>query len=80
MHKGQLALDVGTVRRLVHEQFPQWRALLFHRVSAAGTMNAIFRLGEDLAARFPLHPQEERRVRASPRAEAAAMREFADVS
>ncbi len=80
MHKDQLALDVGTVRRLVDEQFPRWRALPIRRVPAAGTVNAIFRLGEDLAARFPLRPQQERRVRDQLRAEAAAMAEFADVS
>ena len=80
MHKDQLAVEVDTVRRLVDGQFPQWRALPVHRVSTAGTVNAIFRLGEDLAARFPLRPQEERRVRDWLRAEAAAMREFAAVS
>jgi aminoglycoside phosphotransferase (APT) family kinase protein len=80
MHKDQLALDVGTVRRLVDEQFPQWRALPIRQVSTAGTVNAIFRLGEDLAARFPLRRQEERRVRDWLRAEAAAMQEFADLS
>ena len=80
MHKDQLAVEVDTVRRLVDGQFPQWRALPVRRVPAAGTVNAIFRLGEDLAARFPLRPQEERRVRDWLRAEAAAMREFAEVS
>jgi len=80
MHEDQLALDVGTVRRLVDEQFPRWRALPIHRVLTSGTVNAIFRLGDDLTARFPLRPQEERQVRDWLRAEAAAMREFADVS
>jgi aminoglycoside phosphotransferase (APT) family kinase protein len=50
------------------------------QVPAAGTVNAIFRLGEDLAARFPLRPQPERRARDWLRAEAAAMRGFAEVS
>ncbi len=80
MHKDQLAVDVGTVRRLVDEQFPQWRALRLNRVVTAGTVNAIFRIGEDLAARFPLRPQAERHVRDWLRSEAAAMREFAEVS
>jgi aminoglycoside phosphotransferase (APT) family kinase protein len=80
MHKDQLAVEIGTVRRLVDEQFPRWRPLPVHRVQAAGTVSAIFRLGEDLAARFPLRPQQERRVRAWLRAEAAAMAEFAEVS
>jgi len=80
MHSDQLTVDVGTVRRLVDKQFPRWRALPIRRVRAAGTVNAIFRLGEDLAARFPLRPQEEHRVRHWLQAEAAAMQEFADVS
>jgi aminoglycoside phosphotransferase (APT) family kinase protein len=80
MHEDQLAVDVGTVRRLVGEQFPQWRALPVHRILTAGTVNAIFRIGEDLAARFPLRSQEERHVREWLEAEAAAMREFAEVS
>ena len=80
MHEDQLALDVGTVRRLVDEQFPRWRAQPIHRVLTSGTVNAIFRLGDDLTARFPLRPQEERQVRDWLRAEAAAMREFAEVS
>src|SRR5215475_11994989 len=80
MHEGQLALDEGIVRRLVDEQFPQWRALRIRQVSGAGTVNAIFRLGKDLAARFPLRYREELRMRDLLRAEAAAMQEFADVS
>lgn len=79
MHADQLAVAVKTVRGLVDEQFPQWRALPIRVVSAAGTVNAIFRLGEDLAARFPLRSQQQRRARESLAAEASAMAEFAEV-
>jgi aminoglycoside phosphotransferase (APT) family kinase protein len=80
MHQDQLEIGVGAVRRLVDEQFPRWRALPIRAVSTAGTVNAIFRLGEDLAIRFPLRRREERQVRAWLRAEAVAMQEFAEVS
>jgi aminoglycoside phosphotransferase (APT) family kinase protein len=47
-----------TVRALVDEQFPQWRALPISAVSGHGTVNAIFRIGEQFAARFPLEAEE----------------------
>jgi aminoglycoside phosphotransferase (APT) family kinase protein len=78
MHQG-LAIAADTVWRLVNEQFPQWRRLPVREVSTVGTVNAIFRIGEHLVARFPMQPQPEDAVRAALRAEAAAMQEFADV-
>jgi len=80
MHADQLAVGARTVRLLVDEQFPQWRALAIRPVTTAGTVNAIFRLGEDLAARFPLRAaQDPGTTRASLTAEFAAARELAEV-
>jgi aminoglycoside phosphotransferase (APT) family kinase protein len=45
MHDGQLAVSSGMVRTLVDEQFPGWRELAITKVDAAGTVNAIFRIG-----------------------------------
>jgi len=76
MHPDQIAIATDTVRILVDEQFPQWRALPIRRVAGLGTVNAIFRIGDGLAARFPLQggdPDATRRVLA---AEADAAREF----
>ena len=53
MHADELDLDAELVRRLVAEQFPQWADLAVARVDSAGTDNAIYRLGDDLAARLP---------------------------
>jgi len=78
MHVDQLDVVESTVRRLVSEQFPQWKELAVREVPTEGTVNAIFRIGEDLAARFPLRAQDPSRSRAQLRAEAAAAREFAD--
>lgn len=58
MHAGQLAVSAATVRALVDEQFPQWRALPINAVGGHGTVNAIFRIGVRLAARFPLEADE----------------------
>ncbi|HEY5058791.1 MAG TPA: aminoglycoside phosphotransferase family protein [Gaiellaceae bacterium] len=45
--------DVSLVRRLLAAQFPQWAHLPIERVQSAGTDNAIYRLGDDMAARLP---------------------------
>ena len=77
MHEGQLAVSVGVVRGLVAEQFPGWRGLEVQAVESGGTVNAIFRIGDELAARFPLVAAEYGPVRAQLEAEAAAGRELA---
>lgn len=76
MHSDQLEVPDTVVRRLVGEQFPPWGQLPIRRVSATGTVNAIFRIGDGLAARFPLRDQDPGEVLAALTAEAAAMREL----
>ena len=51
MHANQLSVHAEMVRTLVNEQFPQWRRLPARSLAASGTVNAIFRIGERLAAR-----------------------------
>ena len=77
MHDGQLAVSPGMVRELVDEQFPQWRGLAITAVESPGTVNAIFRVGGLLAARFPLRPGDVGVVRRRLAAEAAAACELA---
>ena len=77
MHPGQLTVSAATVRALVVEQFPQWRSLPVRSLAGQGTVNAIFRLGDHLTARFPLQPQDAGSVRRWLAAEAAAARELA---
>jgi aminoglycoside phosphotransferase (APT) family kinase protein len=77
MHAGQLAITVQTVRALVDEQFPAWRGQAITAVRAPGTVNAIFRIGEQLAARFPLQPGPVGAVRDGLEREASAARELA---
>jgi aminoglycoside phosphotransferase (APT) family kinase protein len=80
MHHDQLQVDAGMVRRLVDEQFPSWRGLAVEEVRTAGTVNAIFRIGPDLVARFPLVARDPAEARASLEAEAVAARELARAS
>jgi aminoglycoside phosphotransferase (APT) family kinase protein len=53
MHDDEAAIDQGLVRRLVASQFPAWAALPVSHASSAGTDNAMFRLGDDMAVRLP---------------------------
>jgi aminoglycoside phosphotransferase (APT) family kinase protein len=52
MHVDELDLDAALVRRLLAEQFPQWANRPLRRVEPAGTVNAIYRLGDDLSVRL----------------------------
>ncbi|GAA3465403.1 aminoglycoside phosphotransferase family protein [Saccharothrix longispora] len=77
MHADQLTVALETVRGLVDEQFPRWRGLPVTGVASRGTVNAIFRIGDRLAARFPLRPGEVGSVRRWLESEAEAARELA---
>jgi len=74
MHANQLAVSPGTVRDLVGAQFPAWRHLTVRAVEPAGTVNAIFRIGDELVARFPLRPGSAASVRRRLESEVAAAR------
>jgi aminoglycoside phosphotransferase (APT) family kinase protein len=54
MHDDQLPVALDRVRLLVREQFPEWAREPITAVAGSGTVNAIFRIGTGLAARFPL--------------------------
>jgi aminoglycoside phosphotransferase (APT) family kinase protein len=53
MHVDELAIDEALVRRLLAAQFPEWADLPLSRVESPGTVNAIFRLGDELSLRLP---------------------------
>src|SRR5690242_15975921 len=54
MHEDQIDVGVDVVRRLLAEQLPDLAALPIAPVSSTGTVNALFRVGDDLVARLPL--------------------------
>jgi aminoglycoside phosphotransferase (APT) family kinase protein len=53
MHADEVETDASLVRRLLAAQFPQWADLPITPVPSAGTDNAIYRLGDDMAVRLP---------------------------
>lgn len=53
MHADEVETDASLVRRLLKGQFPQWADLPIQRLESAGTDNAIYRLGDDMAVRLP---------------------------
>jgi aminoglycoside phosphotransferase (APT) family kinase protein len=53
MHDGEVEVGEALVRRLVSMQFPGWAGLPVRRVEPVGTVNAVFRLGYQLAVRLP---------------------------
>ncbi|WP_222850947.1 aminoglycoside phosphotransferase family protein [Phytoactinopolyspora mesophila] len=78
MHDDQLELDVTIVNALINVQFPRWRTLPVRRIATAGTVNALFRLGESLVARFPLRTRDPEHVETELRREATVLAELAD--
>ncbi|MBY0442698.1 MAG: GNAT family N-acetyltransferase [Mycobacteriaceae bacterium] len=53
MHDDEVYIDEHLVRRLLGAQFPHWASLPLTLVPSAGTDNAMYRLGDDLAVRLP---------------------------
>ena len=53
MHLDEVDTSAALVGRLLAEQFPQWANLPITPVPSAGTDNALYRLGDDLAVRLP---------------------------
>ena len=53
MHEHEIPSDAALVRRLLAAQFPQWADLPIERIETTGTVNALYRLGDDLVVRLP---------------------------
>jgi aminoglycoside phosphotransferase (APT) family kinase protein len=54
MHPDEHPIDDDLVRRLIAGQFPRWAGLPVRRFPSGGTVNAMYRLGEDMVVRLPL--------------------------
>lgn len=80
MHEDQFDVTESTVRTLLDGQFPQWAGLPVLRMQTAATVNAIFRLGDDLAARFPLMVQPPQRALSWLQTEKQAAEQLAGAS
>src|SRR5438034_8671638 len=53
MHADELDIASALVGRLLSAQSPRWAHLPLEPVQSAGTDNAIYRLGDDMAVRLP---------------------------
>ncbi|MEE6258530.1 aminoglycoside phosphotransferase family protein [Plantactinospora sonchi] len=53
MHADEIDVSPELVARLVAGQFPQWAGLPLRPVPTAGTVNALYRLGERMVVRLP---------------------------
>ena len=53
MHVDEVTTDASLVRRLLAAQFPHWAGLPIAPVPSAGTDNALYRLGNEMAVRLP---------------------------
>ncbi len=76
MHEGQLVVTAQMARDLIGDQFPDYASLSISPVPSEGTVNAIFRIGERLAARCPLPRRDVDITRRWLQSEAAAAREL----
>jgi aminoglycoside phosphotransferase (APT) family kinase protein len=80
MHDNQVHIDADIVRGMIIDQFPDYRHEQIEHLATAGTVNAIFRIGSGVAARFPLRAMKPVACAEMLRREAAAMTEFAKYS
>ncbi|MEU1587927.1 aminoglycoside phosphotransferase family protein [Micromonospora sp. NPDC005710] len=80
MHDDEIAITDDVVRELIGSQFPQWKTAPVQRVESSGTVNAIFRIGDDVAARFALRPRDVSVAAELLEREAEASRRFAEHS
>lgn len=76
MHDDQLTITAAQARALITEQFPQFQRQDVVELQTAGTVNAIFRIGERHAARFPLRMMDPADCLRILEWEAEAIREF----
>jgi aminoglycoside phosphotransferase (APT) family kinase protein len=53
MHADEVEIDLALVSRLLAAQFPRWADLPIAPIRSAGTDNAIYRVGSDMAVRLP---------------------------
>ena len=53
LHKDELPINENLVRKLVDNDFPEFADLPLGRLTASGSTNVVFRLGDDLLVRLP---------------------------
>ncbi|MDH4277030.1 MAG: aminoglycoside phosphotransferase family protein [Acidimicrobiia bacterium] len=56
LHENEFPVNDDLVHRLLFEQVPQWSDLPLERLATSGTVNVIYRLGDDKVVRLPRAP------------------------
>ena len=79
MHPGQLVLSQEHAAQLVARLLPGTDPATVRLLPTSATTSTVVRIGEDLAARFPLEPTDPHAARTALATEHAAMAEFAAV-
>jgi aminoglycoside phosphotransferase (APT) family kinase protein len=79
MHADQVELTEDAVVALVRAQLPAWAGSPVRRVLSDGTVNALFRVGDEVVLRFPLRPDASDAARASVLREQDTARQFGAV-
>jgi aminoglycoside phosphotransferase (APT) family kinase protein len=77
MHDHQVHIDADAIRGVIIDQFPEYRHECIEQLETTGTVNAIFRIGSGVAARFPLRTMKPLECANMLLSEAIAMTEFA---
>lgn len=80
MHSDQVDIADATAALLVRRALPEAAQLPIHRIRSSATTSHIFRIGEGLAARFPMQGTSPYALAEQLRAEQAAMAEHASAS
>lgn len=78
MHEDQVDITRDQVAALIADQTPHLAGRDIVAVTGAGTVNAIYRIGEDVAARFPLQGTDTAQLLEQLRSEVAAATEFSE--
>lgn len=76
MHDDAIIISAEAAGELIAAQFPEWSGMPVRCIRSSGTVNAIFRIGDDLAARFPMRPGDPVEVRQTLQSEAEATARF----
>ena len=53
LHDDEYPIDIDLVRSMVADQFPEWADLPLRELATSGTVNVLFRLGDDKVVRLP---------------------------
>ncbi|WP_416971195.1 aminoglycoside phosphotransferase family protein [Streptomyces sp. 4F14] len=80
MHDDQVDVTTEIVADLIREQFPEWSGEEIRLLPSTGTVNAIYRIGTGLSARFPLRLTDPTEALVTLEREARASAELARVS